>query len=998
MVEQVVGLRFVVEGEREAKRALKEVSDNQSKLTRDILRGADQVKSLSREWDKANRYLQDGTIKTEAHRQVQIRLAREYALLNGYVKANGALNTQKALAELRAAQATRDAAAAAARRTAEEQRARQSYNQLLAAINPTIAAQQRMRQAHETVRAALAAGIITRQQAAQSLRQYRNALREANLAGNRAALGMNRLGLVTQQAGYQVGDFFVQIQSGTNVMVALGQQLTQLVGVFAMIARTTRMIAIFSGIGIIVPILTAIGAAYMRTSGEAEKLNDKLEKLKSTTDSLKDAFERLQDEDLDQEFGDLTPVIQSLTENMLALNDAAQLSNLLSALDKLEEKANAGWLEKFGLKIADPAFLVDPLGLTGFRTTGGAEAILDEKAFQKLGYQMGRQTYLDFVEAMKAEARSGDRAGVIEVFDRFIEDATDAGTAAAQISIEGVANANQMYNALLAVASLYATMNGSAKEAAKQDELRKKLAGDQALEAENLRKNEERIRRERLEGEREAQRTLKANISASKQYAQTRIAGEMIARREADETFARSISASEEAARTRMASERMIQKENLDANISASKQYAQSRIAGEMLVRRAEDETFRKTIAASKESAQSRTVAAILIRREEEETLKKAIAASEEYAKSRMVAEKLKDEMALTAYEVLRIAGVDMTSGISSAALEAAKLAASLGVSLTAAINIKNLRGSKVYSGRGGDPSKVGSDDYTSQMGYKTVEEVIAELTRGRNGKEGGAGKDIFISRIAEIREMQPAIKQAQEDIENYNKEVALLDSALAKGLITQQEYNSYVDQAAEAYGQTSLAAKQYENVMLQMANTTSQAMSDAFMSIVDGTKSAKDAFSDMARIIIKKAFEMAVINPILNAIFGGVSGFTPLPAFGATAANGAAFQGGNVVPFANGGVVGGPTTFPMSAGRTGLMGEAGPEAIMPLKRGKDGKLGVVAEGGGTTVNNYFTVQANGDDSVKRIVQQQIPRIAEATKAAVVDAKRRGGSYGKAFA
>jgi len=81
-------------------------------------------------------------------------------------------------------------------------------------------------------------------------------------------------------------------------------------------------------------------------------------------------------------------------------------------------------------------------------------------------------------------------------------------------------------------------------------------------------------------------------------------------------------------------------------------------------------------------------------------------------------------------------------------------------------------------------------------------------------------------------------------------------------------------------------------------------------------------------------------------------------------------------------------------------MGEAGPEAIMPLKRGKDGKLGVQMEGnGGGTVSivQNFNISANGDDSVKRIVRQQIPQIAEATKAAVVDAKRRGGSYGRAF-
>lgn len=60
----------------------------------------------------------------------------------------------------------------------------------------------------------------------------------------------------------------------------------------------------------------------------------------------------------------------------------------------------------------------------------------------------------------------------------------------------------------------------------------------------------------------------------------------------------------------------------------------------------------------------------------------------------------------------------------------------------------------------------------------------------------------------------------------------------------------------------------------------------------------------------------------------------------------GGAFQGGKVLAYAQGGVVNGPTTFPMANGGTGLMGEAGPEAIMPLSRGPDGKLGVHASGG----------------------------------------------------
>ncbi|MBD3766214.1 MAG: phage tail tape measure protein, partial [Rhodobacterales bacterium] len=67
------------------------------------------------------------------------------------------------------------------------------------------------------------------------------------------------------------------------------------------------------------------------------------------------------------------------------------------------------------------------------------------------------------------------------------------------------------------------------------------------------------------------------------------------------------------------------------------------------------------------------------------------------------------------------------------------------------------------------------------------------------------------------------------------------------------------------------------------------------------------------------------------------------------------AFSQGRVMPFARGGVVTQPVTFPMRGGR-GLMGEAGPEAIMPLTRGPDGRLGVQAQGGGRPVSIVVNV------------------------------------------
>lgn len=188
------------------------------------------------------------------------------------------------------------------------------------------------------------------------------------------------------------------------------------------------------------------------------------------------------------------------------------------------------------------------------------------------------------------------------------------------------------------------------------------------------------------------------------------------------------------------------------------------------------------------------------------------------------------------------------------------------------------------------------------------------------------------------------------------------------------------------------------------ISNTIESSMTDAFMSMVDGTKSATNAFRDMARTIISELYKVLVVQRLVGSFDAktgtgsGIVGFLSSAITGGFNANGNAFSGGNVIPFANGGVVGSPTTFPMAGGRTGLMGEAGPEAIMPLKRGSDGKLGVVAQGGGNvTVVQNFNIAANGDESVKRIVRAETPRMAEAAKAAVLDSKRRGGAYGRSF-
>ena len=110
---------------------------------------------------------------------------------------------------------------------------------------------------------------------------------------------------------------------------------------------------------------------------------------------------------------------------------------------------------------------------------------------------------------------------------------------------------------------------------------------------------------------------------------------------------------------------------------------------------------------------------------------------------------------------------------------------------------------------------------------------------------------------------------------------------------------------------------------------------------ILDGGK-LSDVLRSAVSSITQNVYRSAV-SPVFNQL-GGVLGGALQGLF----ANGGAFSQGRVMPFASGGIVSGPTTFPMRGG-TGLMGEAGPEAILPLQRGADGRLGVASQGGRAT-------------------------------------------------
>ena len=146
------------------------------------------------------------------------------------------------------------------------------------------------------------------------------------------------------------------------------------------------------------------------------------------------------------------------------------------------------------------------------------------------------------------------------------------------------------------------------------------------------------------------------------------------------------------------------------------------------------------------------------------------------------------------------------------------------------------------------------------------------------------------------------------------------------------------------------------------LANGFSGGLRRAFDGVVFDGKKLSDALKGVAKSMADTVFNTAM-RPVQNAVGGFLANSVNSLLSGAMPfAQGGAFSQGRVMPFAKGGVVAQPTNFAMRGG-TGLMGEAGPEAIMPLARGPDGRLGVQASGNSrpvTVVMNITTPDVQG--------------------------------------
>lgn len=147
-------------------------------------------------------------------------------------------------------------------------------------------------------------------------------------------------------------------------------------------------------------------------------------------------------------------------------------------------------------------------------------------------------------------------------------------------------------------------------------------------------------------------------------------------------------------------------------------------------------------------------------------------------------------------------------------------------------------------------------------------------------------------------------------------------------------------------------------------------ALSSAFSDVILKGKDVGDVLSSLALKLADLALDQIFSEGV------GSGGFDNLLSNLIPSANGNVFSNGSLQPFAKGGVVSTPTLFPLQNG-TGLAGEAGAEAILPLARGNDGRLGVRTQGGGNPITvNISTPNA---DSFLKAEGQVAAMVARAT-------------------
>ena len=212
-----------------------------------------------------------------------------------------------------------------------------------------------------------------------------------------------------------------------------------------------------------------------------------------------------------------------------------------------------------------------------------------------------------------------------------------------------------------------------------------------------------------------------------------------------------------------------------------------------------------------------------------------------------------------------------------------------------------------------------------------------------------------------------------RQAVQGTSDAVGSLNGNMEQGNETSKTYRKQLMDLADS-------ARDLQRNMESAAVRGIKSLEDALVDVTMGTSSAKDAFKSMARSIISDLIRIQIQKNITGQIAAGMGGATGGNIFSSIGS----FIGGF---FANGGRP--------PRNKVSVVGERGAELFVPDSAGTivpNDKIG-----GGVTVHQTINLSAGVSQTVRAEVSQMLPQIQEAAKSAVIDARRRGGSFASAF-
>lgn len=293
---------------------------------------------------------------------------------------------------------------------------------------------------------------------------------------------------------------------------------------------------------------------------------------------------------------------------------------------------------------------------------------------------------------------------------------------------------------------------------------------------------------------------------------------------------------------------------------------------------------------------------------------------------------------------------------------------------------------------------EIGVREYFEELNKAKIDDLSDKFATGKVSLQDFS-KQLSDLKLQSIDGLSVALDLGGISLKKYNelfKELRIkeLQAEMASGLITLREYNREIQALNDRFSFSASFNEGVQNYIEgigTLSENVTSAITRSFSTLenelINLAQTRKFEFNRFAESILidlaRIALRMYILKPLAESIFGGGSAPVQLPASNfnpnVVAGKGAAFENG-VRKFASGGIVNSPTLFNYGS-KTGLMGEAGPEAILPLTRNK-GKLGVEASvspvniniinNSDTSIDTKETFGSSGERNIEILIESKV--------------------------